>query len=139
MAAIDLAPGADENGLAMMLATLMAQNLEDHPERQRTFARLRGRVAIVAVDAEVSLTLEFQRGRVVVHDGIVGIPDLTLRGESEPIGDMSRMESVGPFPDPRGEVNRAMWKALRERRLRVFGLPRALPLMLGMGDVLAVH
>jgi hypothetical protein len=139
VAAIDLAPGADENGLAMMLATLMAQNLEDHPERLGVFGRLRGRVAILAEDADVALTLEFQRGRVVVHDGVVGIPDLTLRGEAEPIGDMSRMESWGPFPDPRGEVNRAMWKALREKRLRVFGLPRALPLLLGMGDVLAVH
>jgi hypothetical protein len=139
MAAIELAPGADENGLATMLATLMAENLESHPERARTFARLAGRVAIVAEDADVALTLEFRRGRVVLHDGIVGIPDLTIRGGAEQIGDMSRMESFGPLPDPRGEVNRTMWRALREGRLRIFGLPRALPLLAGMGDVLAVH
>src|SRR5262245_53615389 len=105
-----------------MLATLMAQNLADHPERGRAFARLAGRVAIVAEDAGVALTLEFQRGRLVVHDGIVGIPDLTIRGGFEQIGDMSRMENIGPFPDPRGEVNRAMVRALRERKLRIFGL-----------------
>lgn len=139
MAAIELAPGAGDNGLATMLATLMAENLQAHPERARTLARLAGRVAIVAEDADVALTLEFRRGRVVLHDGIVGIPDLTIRGGAEQIGDMSRMESLGPLPDPRGEVNRAMWRALRERKLRVFGLPRALPLLLGMGDVLAVH
>ena len=138
MAAIELAPGADENGLATMLATLMAENVASHPARQRTLDRLRGRVAIVAEDAEVSLTMEFRGGRVVLHHGIVGLPDLTIRGEAELIGDMSRMESVGPLPDPRGEVNRTMWRALREKRLRIHGLPRALPLLLGMGEVLAV-
>lgn len=139
MAAIELAPGADENGLATMLATLMAENLESHPALGRTFARLAGRVAIVAVDAGVALTLEFRRGRVVLHDGIVGIPDLTIRGGFEQIGDMSRMESIGRLPDPRGEVNRSMWRALRDKQLRIFGLPRALPLLVGMGDVLAIH
>lgn len=137
--AIELAPGADDNGLATMLATLMAQNLVDHPDRQRAFLRLAGRVAIVAEDADVALTMEFRRGRLIVHDGIVGIPDLTIRGGFEQIGDMSRMENIGPLPDPRGEVNRAMARALREKKLRIFGLPWGLPLLVGMGEVLAVH
>jgi hypothetical protein len=139
MASVELAPGADDNGLATMLATMMAQNLADHPERQRTFARLAGRVAIVAEDADVALTMEFRRGRAILHDGIVGIPDLTIRGGFEQIGDMSRMESLGPVPDPRGPVNRAMWQALREKKLRIFGLPWGLGLLVGMGEVLAVH
>jgi hypothetical protein len=137
--AIELAPHADQNGLATMLATLMAQNVEGDPARARTLGRLSGRVAIVAEDAGVSTTIELRRGRVNVHDGIVGIPDLTIRGGVEQIGDMSRMESLGPFPDPRGEVNRAMARALRERKLRIYGLPRALRLLLGVGEVLAVH
>lgn len=139
MASIELASHADENGLALMLATLMAENLAAHPERHRTFSRLRGRVAIVAEDAGVSLTIEFQRGRAILHDGIWGIPDVTIRGGAQEIGDLSRMESLGPLPDPRGEVNRAMWHALREGKLRIFGLPWGLPLLLGMGDLLAVH
>ena len=138
MAAIELAPGAEDNGLASMLATLARQNLDDHPEREAGIKRLRGRVAIVAEDADVALTLELDRGRVVLHDGIVGIPDLTIRGGFEQIGDMSRMESLGKLPDPRGEVNRAMWAALRTGKLKVWGLPRALPLLLGMGELLSV-
>jgi hypothetical protein len=137
--AIELAPGAGDNGLAMMLATMMSQNLDDHPDRRSGLERLQGRVAIVAEDADVALTIDFQRGRVVMHDGIVGIPDLTIRGESEIIADLSRMET-GRFglPDPRGEVNRAMVRALREKRLRIFGLPAGLPLLAGMGKVLAI-
>lgn len=138
--AVELAPGAGDNGLAVMMATLMGQNLEDHPDRKPDFDRLIGRVAIVAEDAGVALTMEMEKGRVVVHDGIVGIPDLTIRGDSEIIADMSRMET-GRFglPDPRGEVNRAMVSALRERRLRIYGLPSALPLLVRFGKVLAIE
>ena len=60
MAAIELAPGADDNGLAIMMATMMSQNLDDHPDRVTAFERLVGRVAIVAEDADVALTMEFR-------------------------------------------------------------------------------
>lgn len=138
--AIELAPGAGDNGLAIMMATLMSQNLEDHPDRRTAFDRMVGRVAIVAEDADVALTMELLGGRVIVHDGIVGIPDLTIRGDSEIIADMSRMESnrLG-LPDPRGEVNRAMVAALRDKRLRIYGLPAALPLLARFGKVLAIE
>ena len=136
---VELAPGASENGLAVMMATMMSQNLIDHPERRGSFDRLVGRVAIVADDADVALTMELEGGRAIVHDGIVGIPDLTIRGPAEIIAAMSRMET-GRFglPDPRGEVNRAMVAALRDKRLRIFGLPGALPLLVRFGNVLAI-
>ncbi len=138
--AIELAPGAGENGLAIMMATMMSQNLEDHPERRSSFNRMVGRIAIVAEDAGVALTMELTGGRVVVHDGIVGIPNLTIRGTAEVVADMSRMET-GRFglPDPRGEVNRAIAQALRDKQLRIYGLPAALPLLVRFGTVLAIE
>ena len=139
MAAVELAPGASENGLAVMMATMMGQNLDDHPDRKASFDRLIGRVAIVAEDAEVALTMELKGGRAIVHDGIVGIPDVTIRGTAEIIADLSRMET-GRFglPDPRGEVNRAMVAAVREKRLRIYGLPAGLPLLARLSTVLAI-
>ena len=135
---IEIAPSAEDNGLANMLATMMQQNLADHPARAAVLEGLTGRLAIFAEDAEVAVTWVFANGHAVVHDGIVGIPDLTLRGGFEQIGDMSRMESLGPVPDPRGPVNRAMWKAVREGKLRVHGLPRGLPLLLAFGEVMQI-
>ncbi len=137
--AIELAPGAGDNGLATMMATMLSQNLADHPDRQPTFARLGGRVAIIAEDADVALTMRFTRGRAVVYDGIVGIPDVTVRGTAEVIGNLSLMET-GRFglPDPKGEVNRAMVDALRSGELRIYGLPAGLPLLAGLGAVLAI-
>ena len=139
MAAVELAPGASDNGLAVMMATLLSQNLEDHPERGAIFERLTGRVAIIAEDADVALTMRFGARRAVVYDGIVGIPDLTVRGSAEAIADLSRMET-GRFglPDPDGEVNRAMARALREGSLRVYGLPAGLPLLVRLGALLAL-
>lgn len=130
---------AAENGLCTMLSTLMRQNLEDHPERLAAFGALQGRLAIFAEDAEVSITITCDGRSAVFADGIVGIPDLTIRGGFEQIGDLSRMESLGRLPDPRGPVNQAMFRALRSGQLRVHGLPRALPLLLAFGDVMAVH
>ena len=143
MVSIAIDPSAEDNGLANMLATIMRQNLEDHPQRARLLEHLEGRLAIFAEDAEVSITWVFGHGQATVHDGIIGIPDLTIRGGFEPIGDMSRMESfhsrlLQHVPDPRGPVNRSMWKALRGGQLRVFGLPRGLRLLLAFGDVMQI-
>ncbi len=136
--AIDLHEGAADNGLANMLSTMMRQNVEDHPERADVVRKLRGRMAIFAEDAEVAISIDFDGDRVLFRDGIVGVPDLTIRGGFEQIGDLSRMEQVGAVPDPRGPVNRALYQAMREGKLRVFGLPRGLPLLLGFGDVMHV-
>jgi hypothetical protein len=139
MAAVELWPGAEDNGLAVMMATLVSQNIADHPERGEELGKLAGRVCIVAEDAGVALTMEFGDGRMRVHDGIVGLPDVTVRTDSEIITDLSRMEN-GPFglPDPRGEVNQSIAKALRTGRLRIYGLPVGLVLLARLGHLLEV-
>lgn len=148
MPKIELDARAEDNGLANMLSTIMRQNLEDHPERLVQFRKMRGSIAVFAEDAEVAVTIEADGEVALFKDGVVGIPDVTVRGGFEQIGDMSRMESLDPklgpialgsFPDPRGPVNRAMARAVRDGQLKVYGLPRGLPLLLAFGDVMAIH
>lgn len=139
MAAIELGRDAEDNGLATMLAMLMTQNLHDHPERRKILHRAKGRVAIIAEDADVAVTLELRHGICVVHGGLVGIPDVTLRGGFEQIGDLSRMEMAGVLPDPRGEVNQALWSAIQDGRLRIFGAVSNFPLLISVGELLAIH
>lgn len=133
---IEVEPTARDNGLATMLAEMMRQNLADHPRRTGSLRRARGRIAVFAEDAEVATSIDFEGTRALFRDGIVGVPDLTIRGGYEPIGDLARMEHIGPLPDPRGPVNRSLFRAWREGRLRVFGLPRALPLLLAFGEAM---
>lgn len=157
---VEVHPNAEDNGFAHMMATLVAQNLIDHPERRRLFAETIGRVAMVVTDAEVAITLDFLGGKLIVRNGIYGIPSILMRGSAEIIGDLSRMESLGSLlgnlkfqsplmnklrrvldqiPDPRGPVNRAIASATRSGDLTVSGLPRNLPLLLKTSELLAIH
>lgn len=138
---IELAPGAGENGLVTMLADLLRQNLEDHPRKQADFEKLDGRVAIVAEDAGVALTLEFQRGKLVLHSGIVGIPDVTVRAPSDDVMAMSLVELTPKraLPDPRGETMKKVWAGMRSGRIQVYGALFHAPLMFRLTRVMSVN
>ncbi len=87
-----------------MLADLVRQNLESKPHKKKDFAWLaRGKgatIALVADDAEVSLTLEFRDGNLVLHDGIKGVPDVAVRGSADLIMAMSNIPLTRPFALP---------------------------------------
>lgn len=145
--AIDLAPGADENGLATMLAELVRQNLEAKPHKKKDFDALNGAVSIVADDADVALTMRFTGGTCRIHDGIVGIPDVTIRGPSDAIMALSNMPSVGPLglpiPSPRDPESvrtmKTLLTALRARKFHIYGLVFHVPLVLRLGRVMSVN
>jgi hypothetical protein len=150
-AEIVLAPGAEENGLATMLAELVRQNLEAKPHKKDDFdalAALAGRVSIVADDADVALTLRFERGgKLTIHDGIVGIPDVTIRGPSDAIMALSNMPLATrlglPIPSPRDAEAvrsvRTVLGAMRRGALHVYGMAFHLPLVLKLTRVMSVN
>jgi hypothetical protein len=131
-ASISLAPGAESNAFAAMLADLVRQNLESKPHKQKDFdvlARGKGvRVGLVADDADVALTLEFANGRLVVHDGIKGIPDVTVRGTADVIMAMSNVPLTRPLALPVPTDRAAlgvmidMVRASRTGALKIYGL-----------------
>jgi hypothetical protein len=138
---IELAEGADQNGFAVMLSELLRQNLADHPHKMRDFDRLLGRVAIVVEDARVSVTLHFQSGHLTLHGGIVGIPDVTIRANADDVMQMSLVELVPRFglPDLRKENARAMIRAQREGRVKMYGALVNLPMVLRLTRVMSVN
>ena len=135
MPSIDLAPGAEDNGLAAMLADLVRQNLEAKPHKLADFDALDGTVAIVADDADVCLTMRFVRGgagrggSLTIHDGIVGVPDVAIRGTSDMIITLSNMPlstPLGlPLPDPRDKeavaTARTVMDAMRKKEFEMHG------------------
>jgi hypothetical protein len=145
---VRLDPGAGENGLATMLADLVRQNLEAKPHKLKDFQALRGDVAIVADDVDVALTLRFEApGRLTIHDGIVGIPAMTIRGPSEAIMALSNMPMATPLglpiPSPRdreaAKSVRTVMDAMRAGTLHVYGMLFHLPLMLKLSRVMSVN
>jgi hypothetical protein len=139
---IELAQGADEVAFAIMMAELIRTNLADHPHKNVDFAAMQGRVALVAEDAETTITLFFHGSHLTVHAGLFGIPDLVIRGSSESLIDLSRLPNHPRFsflPDFRSGVARSLAKALYTRTLRIRGLYAHLGLALKLAHVLSIH
>ncbi|WP_437762613.1 hypothetical protein WMF27_45395 [Sorangium sp. So ce281] len=78
---VDLAPGAEENPLAAYLGHLIREHLARDPKRASDFRALRGSVLVVAQDADTSMTMRFDHGRLTIHDGAIGIPSVTFCGD----------------------------------------------------------
>jgi hypothetical protein len=145
---VELEPGAEENGLAMMLRDLVRQNLEAKPHKSGDFEALSGSVAIVADDADVALTMRFERGgKLRIFDGIVGIPDVTIRGPSEAVLALSNMPLATrlglPIPDPRDreavKTVQQVMGAMRDGKLHVYGMAFHLPLVMRLTKVMSIH
>lgn len=145
---VQLAPGAEENGLAHMLRDLVQQNLEAKPHKMGDFEALNGNVSIVADDADVALTMRFEAGgKLTIHDGIVGIPDVTIRGPSEAVLALSNMPLATrlglPIPDPRDreavKTVRTVMGAMRDGKLHVYGMAFHLPMMMRLTKVMSVN
>ncbi|MEO8875735.1 MAG: SCP2 sterol-binding domain-containing protein [Polyangiaceae bacterium] len=144
---VTLAPGADANGLAVMMSELIPQNLEAKPHKKRDFAAISGSVSIVAEDAEVALTLRFKHGELVIYDGIFGIPDVTIRGPSDAILAMSNMPLTRrfglPFASRKDKAGREtlaeVQKAMKSGALQAYGMMFHLPMMLHLTRVMSVN
>src|SRR6202035_5847408 len=111
-------------------------------------AALRGSVAIVADDADVALTMRFERGgKLTIHDGIVGIPDVTIRGPSDAVLALSNMPLATrlglPIPDPRDreavKTVRAVVSAVGTGKLHVYGMALHPLLVMKLTRVMSIH
>ncbi len=139
---IELFPGTEENPFASMMVQLLQQNLIDHAAKLADFEQMRGRVTLVAEDIDAAVTLRFDRGKLSVHRGVHGIPDLVLRGTSDALVDLSRIPPhprFGFLPDPRSDAARAVAKAFREKRLRLFGALSHPALALRLPRLLSIY
>jgi hypothetical protein len=145
---IELAADAYDNGLATMLADLVRQNLVANPDKRRHFRSMRGRVSIVAEDADVALTLCFESGgRLTIHDGIVGVPSLTVRGPADAILALSNLPLATrlalPIPRP-GDAEgmrtvRAIASAVRKGKLHFYGAVLHPWLAMKLTRVMSIH
>jgi hypothetical protein len=140
-ARVDIDASAEQNGLAQMVAGLILQNLQEHPSKRSDFARLRGKVAIVAEDADVAMTLAFQGNMVTVSDGIAGVPELTVRARSEDIVQLSMLELIPRLglPNPLGAAAREIFQKSQAGHVRVYGAVLHLPTLLRLSRLLSVN
>ena|SRR5258706_10965796 len=138
---IELARGADENGLAVMLADLLRQNLESKPHKVRDMKAITtARIAILAEDAEVAMTLRFKDGDLTVYDGVVGVPDVTVRASSDVILTLSNIPLTRRFglPVP-GKIVGEVLTAMRKGTMKVDGAASHAGVMLHLTRIMSVN
>jgi hypothetical protein len=88
---VDLAPGAEDNALALRFATIIRENLRRHPHKIQPFRGLRGSVQMVPFDTGDAVTLRFDLGRLTIHDGSIGIPSVTFGGPSDALARLDEL------------------------------------------------
>jgi hypothetical protein len=79
---IELAEGAAEIGLAVMLRDLLTQNLEQNPPKFLDFNKLNIPIGLNVSDAEIKLTLEFSKGSLTIYNGIKDNAGLNITAEN---------------------------------------------------------
>jgi hypothetical protein len=112
----------EPNGLATMIGGLIEANLAAHPDRRSLLKP--ATVGILASDAGVALTLRLSRHRITVANGIVGRPDVVVRGDSGTLTELSAVPLALGFPDARTPEGRDVTRKLVRRELEVQGLMR---------------
>ena len=129
---IDLAPGAEDNPLAVELADQVRRSVVGSRKKNHDFRSLRGSVLVVAQDTQSVLTMRFDHGRLTIHEGAVGIPSVTLCGDERVLRDLTRLKLSSwlrlprVFPRTRDAgTNVTLWdfaRAMTGEKLTVYGL-----------------
>jgi len=106
-----------------MLGGLIEANVAGRPEKKGDFDSLAARVGIWVTDIDEGVTLEFQRGHLVVHNGLTGARDITIRTDAETVMNLSNLK-IGLFGMPvyYDSVGRGVAAKLVSGKLRIDGL-----------------
>ncbi|MEM9696906.1 MAG: hypothetical protein AAGA56_30500 [Myxococcota bacterium] len=120
---ITLAPGAKNNPLAQWAERRIRARITQKPKVASVFRALRAAVMLVAPDRRLHATLRFDHGDLTIHDGMIGVPDVTFcanEAELLGIGDLEMFRDR--LPDLRSAAWRRVGLELLSGDLKVYGL-----------------
>ncbi|HEY6378875.1 MAG TPA: hypothetical protein VI316_06825 [Candidatus Dormibacteraeota bacterium] len=120
---VTVAGGDDASYFATMVATTLAQNVEQHPEKFDDFRNVDGDVVIEITDLDLSVTLAFRGDHCTVSDGAKASPKLRITTDADTFNGLGLVR-IGPLGLPLyvDGPGRAVVKAMVTRRLRIGGM-----------------
>ena len=123
MAEVVLAEGDNASGLASMMGTLLAQNVERAPQKFEDFRRVESDVLIDVKDLGEAITLSFNGERCTIHNGRTGHPRVSIVTDSETLMGLS-MVHIGALglPNYFDQPGRTVLRAMRTGKLRIRGM-----------------
>jgi len=125
--------------MAGMLANLLGANVEKSPTKLAIFRALRTVVGIHIEDIDVSITLEFLGGRLILHEGIVKPPQITVRTESGYVMDLSSVSIRFGLPYFFDETGREILKNVKGGKIRMIAMPWSLLDVVRLTRVMSVQ
>ena len=113
----------EPSAFASMLGGLIAANVESRPEKMRDFKSLVARVGIWVNDIDEGVTLDFNGGKLTVHNGLTPKRTITIRSDAETVMSLSNLK-IGPLGLPvyYDEVGRGVAGKLLRGKLKIEGL-----------------
>lgn len=127
MDVVTLDANAADNGLAMMLQGLIAENLAASDKKRRDFEAMSSTFGIVAPDADVTVTLAFSDGRCTIYDGLRLEPDVVITADSGKIPEMSLLSIRYGLPWLLDDNGKNFVKALIKREIKINPMLRIPP------------
>jgi len=136
---IQLAEGAEEIGLAVMLRDLIVQNIEQNPRKRIDFKKLDIKIGLEVSDVAIRLTLEFSDSSLTIHPGFKDRQKLDIKADAETIMNLSNQKIKWGLPYYFDETGREIMAAMKSGRLRVKGMILHLPSLMRFARVMSVH
>ena len=136
---IELAQGAEEIGLAVMLRDLLTQNLEQNRHKIADFYKLNLPIGLSVSDAEIKLTLDFSHGSLRISNGLTRKVGLDITADSETIMNLSNQQIKWGLPYYFDETGKEILAAMKSGRLKVKGMMRFFPTLIRFSRVMSVH
>jgi hypothetical protein len=123
VAEVVLAEGDDASGLASMMGTLLAQNVERAPAKFEDFRRIDADVLIDVKDLGEAITLSFRGDRCTIHNGRNGSPRVSIITDSDTLMGLSMLH-IGALglPNYFDDAGRGVLRAMRTGKLRIRGM-----------------
>lgn len=127
MDVVTLDARAADNGLALMLQGLLAESIAADEAKRRDFEAMGSTFGIVAPDAEVTVTLEFDAGRCTIYDGLRHEPALVITADSGKIPELSMLKIRYGLPWLLDDSGKGFVRSLLKREIRIDGLVKIPP------------
>jgi hypothetical protein len=113
----------EPSAFASMLGGLIEANVGGRPEKKKDFDGLEARVGVFVTDIDEGVTLDFDHGHLVVHNGLQPRRDITIRAEAGTVMNLSNLK-IGLFGMPVyfDGVGRGVVAKLAQGKLKIDGL-----------------
>ncbi len=136
--AIEMAEGADESAMAIMLEDIIRTNLESNKKKVKAFRKIRGNIGIVIDDVDMEIGLLFKRGKLTITSYVPKRSKVKITADSTTVTQLSTVPIKYGLPWYFDEAGKDILKAAIDGKLKIKGAYH-MPTMIRLSKVMSVY